>query len=73
MTERTELVAAARDTIAQGSQSVAAASRLFARPTRERAWLLYAWCRAADDMTDGQELGHGASALDDPAAAQAIA
>jgi phytoene synthase len=71
MTERTELVAAARDTIAQGSQSFAAASRLFARPTRERAWLLYAWCRAADDMTDGQELGHGASALDDPAAAQA--
>lgn len=71
MTERAALVAAARDTIARGSQSFAAASRLFARPTRERAWLLYAWCRAADDMTDGQELGHGASSLDDPAAAQA--
>ena len=71
MSDRAALVAAARDTIAQGSQSFAAASKLFAPATRERAWLLYAWCRAADDMTDGQELGHGASALDDPAAAQA--
>ncbi|WP_296680803.1 phytoene/squalene synthase family protein [Novosphingobium sp.] len=62
MSERTTLVAAARDTIARGSQSFAAASRLFAPKTRERAWLLYAWCRAADDMTDGQELGHGATA-----------
>lgn len=71
MIDRAALVTAAHDTIALGSQSFAAASRLFAPATRERAWLLYAWCRAADDMTDGQELGHGASALDDPAAAQA--
>jgi len=71
MSARDDLVIAARDTIAQGSQSFAAASRLFAQPTRERAWLLYAWCRAADDMTDGQDLGHGASAVHDPAAAQA--
>jgi phytoene synthase len=62
--DRAELVAAARDTIARGSQSFAAASRLFARPTRERAWLLYCWCRAADDMTDGQELGHPAANKD---------
>ncbi|MFC0589076.1 phytoene/squalene synthase family protein [Novosphingobium aquiterrae] len=61
MTDRTALVAAARDTIAKGSQSFAAASRLFAPAMRERAWLLYSWCRAADDMTDGQELGHGAT------------
>ena len=61
MTLRTELVAAARETIAKGSQSFAAASTLFAPATRERAWLLYAWCRAADDLTDGQELGHGAA------------
>lgn len=60
MTPRPELVSAARDTIALGSQSFAAASKLFAPATRERAWLLYAWCRAADDLTDGQELGHGA-------------
>lgn len=71
MSDRAALVAAARDTIAQGSQSFAAASRLFDPETRERAWLLYAWCRAADDLTDGQELGHGASALTEPAAAQA--
>jgi phytoene synthase len=69
--ERAELVAAARETIAQGSQSFAAASKLFDPATRERAWLIYAWCRAADDLTDGQDLGHGASALADPAAAQA--
>ena len=71
MTDRVTLVAAARDTIAQGSQSFAAASKLFAPATRERAWLLYAWCRAADDLTDGQELGHGAVARPDPATTQA--
>ncbi len=60
MTSRAELVAAAGATIAQGSQSFAAASKLFAPETRDRAWLLYAWCRAAADMTDGQELGHSA-------------
>jgi phytoene synthase len=58
---RAELVAAARDTIAKGSQSFASASKLFDPETRERAWLLYSWCRAADDMTDGQELGHPAA------------
>lgn len=65
MTARAELVAAARETIAKGSQSFAAASTLFAPATRERAWLLYAWCRAADDLTDGQELGHGAAPAGD--------
>ena len=71
MTERAELVIAARETITHGSHSFAAASKLFAPVTRERAWLLYAWCRAADDLTDGQELGHGAGARPDPAATQA--
>ena len=71
MTSRLALVAAARATIAQGSQSFAAASKLFAPATRERAWLLYAWCRAADDLTDGQQFGHGASATNDPMAVQA--
>lgn len=70
MMDRTELVAAAGATIAKGSQSFAAASKLFAPETRDRAWLLYAWCRAADDMTDGQELGHGAVGPADPMAAQ---
>ncbi|MFP5395328.1 MAG: phytoene/squalene synthase family protein [Alphaproteobacteria bacterium] len=71
MTERSQIVTAARDTIAQGSQSFAAASKLFAPATRERAWLLYAWCRAADDLTDGQELGHNAALQARPEAAQA--
>lgn len=71
MTDRGQLVAAARDTIARGSQSFAAASKLFAPATRERAWLLYAWCRAADDMTDGQDLGHGAQGTADPGGVQA--
>lgn len=44
------------------------ASRLFDRETRERAWLLYAWCRRCDDITDGQELGHGMTVVADPAA-----
>jgi phytoene synthase len=70
MSSRAELVAAAGATIAKGSQSFAAASKLFAPETRDRAWLLYAWCRAADDMTDGQELGHGAIGPADPMGAQ---
>ena len=55
--DRPALVAHARDTIARGSKSFAAASRLFDAPTRERVWLLYAWCRACDDLADDQELG----------------
>ena len=54
---RSELVAHARDTIARGSKSFAAASTLFDRETRERVWLLYAWCRACDYLADDQELG----------------
>lgn len=55
--DRPALVAHARETIARGSKSFAAASRLFDRQTRERVWLLYAWCRACDDLADDQELG----------------
>jgi phytoene synthase len=55
--EREDLVAEARRAIARGSRSFAFASRLFDRTTRERAWLLYAWCRRVDDITDGQEFG----------------
>ena len=47
----------AHDSIARGSKSFALASQLFDRETRERVWLLYAWCRAADDLTDGQDHG----------------
>lgn len=65
---RAELVAAARDSIAQGSKSFALASRLFDPATRERAWLLYAWCRRCDDLLDGQEHGGARAAVLDPAA-----
>jgi phytoene synthase len=68
---RDAVVAAARDSIAKGSKSFAAASTLFDPQTRERAWLLYAWCRACDDIADGQELGHSARVVEDPAAALA--
>lgn len=54
---RAALVEHARRTIKQGSQSFSAAARLFDRETRERAWLLYAWCRRCDDIADNQVLG----------------
>jgi 15-cis-phytoene synthase len=66
--DRAALVAHARATIAAGSQSFAAASKLFDPVTRERAQLLYAWCRACDDLADGQELGRGQSPVQDAAA-----
>jgi phytoene synthase len=56
--DRAALVETARASIARGSKSFAAASRLFAPVVRERAWLLYAWCRACDDLVDGQDHGH---------------
>jgi phytoene synthase len=65
VTNRQALVLAARDTITRGSKSFRLASRLFDRATRERAWLLYAWCRHCDDLADGQVLGHGATGVQD--------
>ena len=58
-------MATARESIARGSRSFALASRLFAPDTRERAWLLYAWCRRCDDLADGQEHGHALSPVTD--------
>ncbi len=57
MDRRDQLVIVAAAMIGKGSKSFAAASRLFDRTTRERVWLLYAWCRRCDDLIDGQELG----------------
>lgn len=65
---RDALVATARESIARGSKSFGLASRLFDRTTRERAWLLYAWCRACDDLADGQDHGGRLNAVGDPAA-----
>lgn len=55
--ERHFLVDKAHAAIEEGSHSFAAASKLFDRRTRERSWLLYAWCRKCDDIADNQEKG----------------
>ena len=65
---RDALVATARESIARGSKSFGLASKLFDRTTRERAWLLYAWCRACDDLADGQDHGGELGPLDNPSA-----
>ena len=49
--------------IQKGSKSFAAAAKLFDPETRGRAYMLYAWCRHCDDVTDDQELGFDASEL----------
>ncbi|WP_342655451.1 phytoene/squalene synthase family protein [Pseudomonas sp. F3-2] len=51
----------ATTSIAVGSKSFAAASRLFDPLTRRSAVMLYAWCRHCDDVIDGQEAGHSAT------------
>lgn len=43
--------------MAAGSKSFASASKLFDRPTRRSALMLYAWCRHCDDVIDDQTLG----------------
>lgn len=54
---RAPLVEKSRLAIKRGSKSFSAASRLFDRTTRERVWMLYAWCRRCDDLTDAQDMG----------------
>jgi 15-cis-phytoene synthase len=69
---RAQLVAFARDSIARGSKSFAIASKLFGPKTRERVWLLYAWCRKCDDMADGQDHGGAMEQVTDPLARLAM-
>jgi phytoene synthase len=57
----TDVLGHARAAIARGSKSFALAAKLFDAPTRDRAMLLYAWCRHTDDVIDGQVLGEGRS------------
>lgn len=66
MSDRAALVAFAKESIARGSKSFAAASRLFDHTTRERVWLLYAWCRKCDDMSDGQDHGGAMETVPEP-------
>ena len=67
---RAQIVAAAGEAIRKGSRSFAAASRLFDRTTRERVWLLYAWCRRCDDLADAQD--HGGALGDQAGAAERL-
>ncbi|HEX9807917.1 MAG TPA: squalene/phytoene synthase family protein, partial [Alteraurantiacibacter sp.] len=71
--DREALVELARESIAEGSHSFAVASLLFDRATRERAWLLYAWCRRCDDIADGQDHGSAPVAQDSEGASAADA
>ncbi|MCJ8521724.1 phytoene synthase [Pseudorhizobium tarimense] len=52
------VIANSETAIVEGSQSFAAAARLFDQQTRHDAVMLYAWCRHCDDVIDGQTLGH---------------
>lgn len=58
---RNEIVRGADTAIRRGSKSFRAASKLFDRATRERACLLYCWCRHCDDVSDGQLYGFGSA------------
>ncbi|MCX7282757.1 MAG: phytoene/squalene synthase family protein [Novosphingobium sp.] len=71
MLDRQALVTNARTSIIKGSKSFAAASHLFDNVTRERVWLLYAWCRRADDIVDAQD--HGGALGDQSGAAERLA
>lgn len=64
----TDVIGHARAAIARGSKSFAMASQLFDPVTRDRAMLLYAWCRHTDDVIDGQVLGQGRNDDDRPPA-----
>lgn len=64
----TELVEASRQAIVNGSQSFAAAARLMPPGIRDDTVMLYAWCRYADDLIDGQELGDSPQLVADPQA-----
>lgn len=67
---RGSLVRRARKSIRKGSKSFAAASMLFEKDTRERVWMLYAWCRRCDDIADAQD--HGGGSRDGASAANTI-
>jgi len=55
----TDLAQHGRDTIAAGSKSFALASKVLSPEMRTDAQMLYAYCRFADDLVDGQLMGHG--------------
>lgn len=62
----TDLVETSTQAIVNGSQSFAAAARLMPPGIRDDTVMLYAWCRHADDLIDGQELGDSPQIIADP-------
>lgn len=58
----------ARQSIAVGSKSFAMASRFLPAGMHEDCVMLYAWCRHADDVIDGQDAGFATGIAHDPAA-----
>lgn len=58
----------ARQSIAVGSKSFSMASRFLPPGMHDDCVMLYAWCRHADDVIDGQEAGFASGADHDPAA-----
>ncbi len=54
-----EIVSYSREMTEKGSRSFAVAARLLEPAVRDHAYMLYAWCRHADDEIDGQVLGFG--------------
>jgi len=58
----TDLVAFGEQSIARGSKSFGMAAKLFRPEIRADVVMLYAWCRHADDLIDGQEFGFGQEA-----------
>ncbi len=66
------VVANAKTIIEQGSKSFAAAAKLFDSQTREKAFMLYAWCRYCDDQIDGQDLGFGMQSPEPPEQARIL-
>ncbi len=59
-----EALQASRSSIQLHSKSFALASRLLPRRVRERAVVVYAWCRRADDAVDLTESRQGRAALE---------
>lgn len=53
--ENKELVRYSKKTIEKGSKSFSLASFFFAEHERTGSWLLYSWCRYADDLIDKAE------------------
>jgi phytoene synthase len=51
---REDLVAEARRSVGRGSKSLAFSARLLDKASRERAWLLGAWCRRCAEIAEGE-------------------